>query len=92
MRTIQIRYNDFRAVLIAERLDEIPQKNFRKLIKLAHHDSRNTAALQEIGRILEENVSQFTASQAKAKLNQTKNQLKILNEMEIQKNGSSNYQ
>lgn len=92
MRTVKIRYDDFRAVLNADKLSEIPLKKFRKLIKLAYRDSRNIEALQELGRILEEDVSELTASQAKAKLNKAKTRLKIINEMEIQKNGSSNNQ
>lgn len=46
MRTIQIRYSSFHAVLDADSLGEIPRANFRKLLKLAHRDSRNEAALQ----------------------------------------------
>lgn len=92
MRAIQIRYTDFRVVLNADKLNRIPQIKFRKLIKLAFRDIRNVAALQELGSILKENVLELTASQEKAELNQAKARLKIFNEMEINTNGSSNYQ
>lgn len=131
MRTIQIRYGSFHAVLDADSLGEIPRANFRKLLKLAHRDSRNEAALQELGSILEENMTiagtahtkakeefsegwkyvnkksrtktameiqqennrlQNAVKRTKAELNLAKSLLKIHNEMETNKNGSSNYQ
>lgn len=67
MRTIRVRYDDFLAVLDADALGKLPRANVRKLLKLAYHDSRNTAALQELGKILEENVADAVADHTKAK-------------------------
>ena len=128
MRTIEIRYGDFRAVLDADALDALPRANVKKLLKLARRDYRNESELRKLRSILEENASAAASAHAKAKeefaagwkyvntksltkdavetmqennrlqnavkrtkatLNKAKALLQILNEMEINQNGSS---
>ena len=67
MRTIEIRYGDFRAVLDADALDTLPRANIKKLLKLARRDYRNESELRKLRSILEENVSAAASAHAKAK-------------------------
>lgn len=67
MRTIRVRYGDFQAVLDADALGELPRVNARKLLKLAYRDCRNAEALQELGKILEENAANAATAHSKAK-------------------------
>lgn len=67
MRTIEIRYGDFRAVLDADSLDRLPRANVKKLFKLARRDYRNESELRKLRGILEENASAAASAHAKAK-------------------------
>lgn len=67
MRTIEIRYGDFRAVLDADALDTLPRANVKKLLKLARRDYRNESELRKLRSILEENASAAASAHAKAK-------------------------
>lgn len=57
----------FHVALDADALGKMPRANFRKLLKLVRTESRNTTALQELGKTLKENAIKADAAHTKAK-------------------------
>lgn len=67
MGTIYLRHGNFHVVLNADVLGEMPRTNLRKLLRLARTESRNDAALQELGDILQAKVASAVAAHEKSK-------------------------
>lgn len=62
MKPIRIRNGCFQAVLDPDELRKMPRANYRKLLKLAFTDGRNSAALEELKHILADGVADADAT------------------------------
>ena len=66
MTGIHIRYGDFHVVLDPANLRKMPRTNFRKLLKLAFRDPRNSAALEKLKKVLLDEVTGADAAHKQA--------------------------